>query len=368
MRILLTTISLSAERGGGTAERTRKLAKHLKLAGEYCEVATIEDGVFAKNLRDDDIKVYCTGFVRPRFTVPLISFVKLSRMVHQADVIHILGFWNLLSVATAIIATFAQKPYLLSAAGEFAALNKPRAIVKLFFVLFGKRMIRHARAILAITALEKDQIVARLHINERSIVILPNGVEEFVVSSDFKSPPLVQNYILFVGRLAEVKGPDLLIEAFGRICEKYPSTNLLIAGPDFGLERRLRELASLGPLRDRVLFLGFVNEAERSGLYRDAQFVAVPSRSEAMSLVAVEAGIAGKAVLVTDQCGLDEIRDINGGVVCAANTCSIAAGLEELLSCSDSVERGLAWKKVVTEKYTWTKISGRFIQICKQLL
>ena len=101
MNILLTTISLSSKTGGGTAERTRRLVRHLAAQGHCCRVATMEDGDLADELRSAGIPVYVAPAIKLRFRVPLIRPGRLSEAVRFADVIHILGYWNLLSVATA---------------------------------------------------------------------------------------------------------------------------------------------------------------------------------------------------------------------------------------------------------------------------
>ena len=90
MNILLTTISLDSRKGGGTAERTRRLSAHLAAKGHRCEIATIEDGDLAEKLRQCGIPVYATGWVRLRFTVPFINPFRLAQSVRKADVLHVL--------------------------------------------------------------------------------------------------------------------------------------------------------------------------------------------------------------------------------------------------------------------------------------
>src|SRR3954469_3951241 len=150
-RFLMTTVSLDSRRGGGPAERTRKLARHLSERGVDCRIATIEDGDIAKELRARGMAVYVSGFIRAVFTLPFISPSKLSRAVADCDAVHILGYWNLLSIATAMQARMHGIPYTLSPAGEFAALDTPRLSVKIFHWLLGRKMIRHAAVLIAIT-------------------------------------------------------------------------------------------------------------------------------------------------------------------------------------------------------------------------
>lgn len=362
MRILLTTVSLDAERGGGTAERTRRLASRLRRAGQDCEVATIEGGALGDVLRHEGVPVHVTGSVRLRFVVPFLRPVTLWSMVRRADVVHVLGYWNLLSVATALCAHLAGKPYLLSAAGEFAGLARRRPVARLFHRLFGLRMIRQATGLVAVTEQERQQIAAWFGYDRKRILVVPNGVEEdqetAANAADFLPG---EPFVLFVGRLALIKGPDLLLEAFARIGERHPGVRLVVAGPDFGLGPALHARASIPPLAGRVVFPGFLGEGERTAAYERALLLVVPSRAEAMSLVAVEAGLCGTPVLVTDQCGLDEVAEVGGGGVCAADPDAVAAALDAMLSAGDLAEKGRRWRRHVLANYTWTSITARFV-------
>jgi len=357
MNILLTTISLDSRKGGGTAERTRRLSAHLAAKGHRCEIATIEDGDLAEKLRQCGIPVYATGWVRLRFTVPFINPFRLAQSVRKADVLHVLGYWNLLSVATAFLASLLGKPYAFSAAGEFVGLDRPRPIARLFHVLFGRRMIRDASLLIAVTPLEKRQILERFRLPEDRVIVVPNGVEEHdeIVSAQLSQPGVP--YVLFVGRLAEVKGPDLLVQAFADVASEYPDIRLVVAGPDFGMLSKLEALVTERQLRDRVVFAGHLSEQDRTDAYRRALLLAVPSRAEAMSLVALEAGIAGAPVLLTDQCGFDEVESVGGGLVVPATVVGLRDGLRTMLSERSSLEsKGRSLQSYVRGKFTWPSI------------
>ena len=154
MTILLVTISLHGARGGGTAERTRQLARHFAAQGTPCEVVTMEDGVHAEALRGEGIPVHVTGYVRLRYHLPFVNPVLLAQLVRRCDRVHILGYWNLLTVATAWLARAIGRPYALSPAGEFAALDAPHRAARLFHRTVGLGLIRHAAMLIAITPLE----------------------------------------------------------------------------------------------------------------------------------------------------------------------------------------------------------------------
>ncbi|UCI34532.1 glycosyltransferase family 4 protein [Mesorhizobium sp. B4-1-4] len=362
MNVLLTTVSLDSQKGGGTAERTRRLSAHLAARGHRCEVATMQDGDLAEKLRQRGVPVYATGSVRLRLTVPFINPLRLARSLRRADVVHILGYWNLLSVATAFLASRLGKPYAFSAAGEFVGLDRPRPIARLFHVLFGKRVIRDASLLVAITPLERSQILERFQLPEDRVIVLPNGVEEHAQAVTHHPSQSDAPYILFMGRLAEVKGPDLLVQAFADVASEYGDVRLVMAGPDFGMRSSLEKFVGERQLGDRVIFTGHLGEIERNDAYERALFLAVPSRAEAMSLVALEAGVAGTPVLLTDQCGFDEIESVGGGLVVQATVEGLRGGLRSMLAERESLSTmGQALQAHIRGKFTWPSIADRLI-------
>lgn len=359
MRILLVTISLDAERGGGTAERTRRLALGLAALGTPCEVVAMEDGVLADDLRQAGIPVHVTGSIRLKFRVPTINPFAFYKLVRRADRIHILGYWNMLSVATTRLARMLGRPYVLSAAGEFVGLAQPRPIARVFHRLFGVGMVRNAASLLAITSLERSQMMERFGSLAPEIFILPNGVPGPIASSP--PSPEGRKIVLFVGRLAPIKGPDLLLEAFASVAGRHPDVQLVLAGPDFGLRDQLADrIVALG-LEDRICLAGYVDEDRRSALFENALFLCVPSRAEAMALVGLEAGAAGLPLLLTDQCGFDEVAEIGGGAVVPATVEGLAAGLDRLLADrGELTSMGERLRAHIRDNYTWPRLAGIF--------
>lgn len=362
MKILLSSLSLHSEHGTGTAQRTRFLARYLSRSGAECSVATIEDGDLARELRDAGIPVYATGHIRAPYHIPFIDFRRLSRLVAEADAVHILGYWNLLSVSVAWLARKHGRPYVLSGAGEFAALDQRSVVKRMFHRLFGERMIDGAVAIVAITGLEKCQISARLAIAPDRILVLPNGVE---ISDPAPSHRRNEESgaILFMGRLATIKGPDLLLEAFANVADRFPDVRLVLAGPDGGMLAGLKRRCEALRLSQRVSFPGFMGEAARDAAYADALLVAVPSRDEAMSLVALEAGAHAKPVLITDRCGLDDIEGLGAGRVAPATVEGLTVALGQLLSEREKLgAAGANMRAYVAAHYSWPEIARLLVQ------
>lgn len=358
MKVVLVSFCLDPERGTGTAERTRRLARHLARSGCRCTTVTMSGTAWIDEFTREGIGSWVTGSVVRRFPIPLLNPLRLWRTVRQADVVHVLGYWNLLSAAFCLASYCARTPYTLCAAGEFVSLGSGRPIMRAFHHLFGRAMIANAASLIAITQDERDLITRRLGIGPDRLTMTSNGVEEGPAPERAARDGRSRRQILFMGRLAPIKGPDLLIEAFALVAARYPDTDLMMVGPDCGMKDALVARTHALGLADRVHFPGFMDERGCKEAYRRADFLAVPSRSDAMSLVALEAGMEGTPVLLTDRSGFDEAAEVGGGLVVPADPGNIARGLSEMLDRREALpEMGRRLRGLVRERYTWSRIA-----------
>jgi glycosyltransferase involved in cell wall biosynthesis len=116
-------------------------------------------------------------------------------------------------------------------------------------------------------------------------------------------------------------------------------------------------------MQGRVAFLGFVDETTRQYLYKNAAFLVIPSRSEVMSMVALEAAAQGTPVLLTDRCGFNEVEEVGGGLVVSADVESLAAGLTKMLGeTRNGVPMGERLQAFVLDQYAWPRIAGQLKQ------
>ena len=122
-----------------------------------------------------------------------------------------------------------------------------------------------------------------------------------------------EELILFVGRLVlNHKRPDLVIQAFAALAERFPTWRLELAGPDMDFQQGgtvwqhcLRLLPAA--LISRVHYHGALPPAEVQALYRRAKILVVPSSFEASPMVAIEAMRSGCVPIVADKTGLVDL-------------------------------------------------------------
>jgi D-inositol-3-phosphate glycosyltransferase len=140
-----------------------------------------------------------------------------------------------------------------------------------------------------------------------------------LASGDDGRPPRL---LAFVGRLQTLKGPEVAVQALAELRRREPEldTELLVVGGPSGSDRReperLGKLAATLGRADRVHLLPVQPHDTLADVYRAADLLLVPSRSESFGLVALEAQACGTPVLATRVGGLgDAVGDGTTGLL-----------------------------------------------------
>ncbi len=190
-----------------------------------------------------------------------------------------------------------------------------RILQNLYDLLYSKILFRLADRVIAVDEDYFNVSKCGRYIDKKKLLILPNCVDTDIFkpdNSDWSSTGLPElkekKTVLFVGNFLAVKNLEFLFEIFPRFKDE---TVLLIVGGGYD-EKRLKALVKNTVYEKRVIFIGSVNDEKRlSAFYRAADLVAVPSRSESFSLVAVEAMASGGVVLANNIPGIKS-RIIDG--------------------------------------------------------
>jgi glycosyltransferase involved in cell wall biosynthesis len=374
VKVLNVIMSLDRVTGGGTAERTFQMSRSLVRAGEECTILTTNIGVTAELKRElDGVTVVALACLSQRFYLPKFKYREIEHLVKNADVIHLMNHWTFLNALVYFLAQRHKKPYVVCPAGVLLIYGRSRLIKTLYNWIIGNKLIRDAAKHLAITPDEIPQFRS-YGVRKDSIVIIPNGIDpqDFQDNNvdDFRSKYCLAGvpFILFMGRLNAAKGPDLLLGAFCNLRGYLTSYHLVFAGPDEGMSTELRAIVEQHNLGDRVHFLGYVGGVDKSRAYYAADLLVIPSRREAMSIVVLEAGIAGTPVLMTDQCGFNELAEAGGGIVVPASVGGLEKGLVDMLSDPDDLRmKGQKHKAFVLKYFLWDSIVHKYIQLYKEL-
>jgi len=203
------------------------------------------------------------------------------------------------------------------------------------------------------------------HIVPRSSVVY-NGVEASPQAPD--APPLDPPHLLCLGRLVRDKGFDIAVEALPRILERSPRLRVTIAGggPErAALEEQVRGLG----LAHAVDFTGWIAPPAVPQLISSATLLLLPSRTDGLPAVALQAAAMGRAVIATRVGGIPEIV-LHGetGLLVDPTGAAFADAVTALLEGGEDLQRlGLAAWRRVRQRFRPEKCVDAFDELSRRL-
>jgi glycosyltransferase involved in cell wall biosynthesis len=293
----------------------------------------------------------------------------LGRALREAplDLVHSHGLWMYPSVA----AYHSRKPGLISPHGMLdpwaLALSKWKK--KLAGAAFQNSHLHAAACLHALCQSEADSI--RAYGLRNPICVIPNGIglpAPGDASASFAAEiPSTAKVLLYLGRLHPKKGLPDLVRAWPAASRDW---HLVIAGWDQGgHESELKQLVA--ELRiERVHFPGPQFGPAKDAAYRQADAFILPSLSEGLPMVILEAWAHGKPVLMTSACNLPEGFAARAAIQITPDSEGIARGLRELaaMSLEENREMGTRGRRLAEEHFAWPKIAESFHAVYQWIL
>jgi glycosyltransferase involved in cell wall biosynthesis len=162
-------------------------------------------------------------------------------------------------------------------------------------------------------------------------------------------------YFIFVGMLIYLKGIHYLIRAFRDVALKHPKARLVIAGQGRE-EEKLRGLARELNLQQQVIFAGHLEQSVLAAYIKASRALILPSLTEGLGRVAIEAQFLGKPVIASRIGGIPEIviDGETGLLVEPGDERSLAEAMARLLDDAALAERmGAAGRVAVRDTFSY---------------
>lgn len=347
-KVLHVIPSMGILRGGPTfavADMTRGLVQ----AGLEVHIATTDDNgaerlnvPYAQPVVREGVTYWYfrrqTNFYM--FSLPLANW--LMRNVHNYDLIDIHYVFAHAGIPAAFFAYRQKMPYVLRPHGMLNhwSITMRRPFMKrISLQLFERHMLAHA-ATVCLTSEQERREVAELDLRMKPLV-MPLGInlttfQSLPTRGAFRQqhPHLTdKTLLLFLSRLHEKKGLDLLLPAFARLRQHCPDVALVLAGsgtPVYEAELHA-QVQTLGIAQD-VVFTGFVADAAKQAVLADCDLFVLPSYSENFGIVVVEAMASGLPIIISDQIGLaDEIAQAEAGVIVPCQMVPLVTAMQRLV-------------------------------------
>lgn len=208
-----------------------------------------------------------------------------------------------------------------------------------------RRIVAAADRLVAANAIERDGLVEAYAAEVARVAVIPCGVDTDLFTPgdraaaraalDLPPGPL----LLYVGRIAPIKGLETLLDAVGCLRGAGTPARLAVVGgetdePVDGHEADVRRrVAALG-LGDAVRFVGAQPQERLREWYVAADVTVLPSYYESFGMVALEAMACGSPVVASRVGGLQTtVQDgVTGVLVPEGDPCALAAAVTRVLT------------------------------------
>ena len=356
IRSLHVIPSLSLEHGG-PSYAVRAMARALAKADVDITIATTDDDGNEARLKvpiGEPVKEeQATIYYFRRNIVPYKMSFGLARWlrsnISRFDIVHIHALFSFSSTAAARMAHWQGVPYIIRPLGvlnRYGLENRRPLLKKISLSLFELRILRYSAAIHYTSEAERLEAsgISEAIASHKSVVI-PLPIEAAKGDpEDFRQrfPQVAgRRVILFLSRIDEKKGIELLLDAFAEVRRQISDVVLVVAGsgaPHY-LEKLSQRAKDLG-VSGAVVWTGHLDGKIKAGSFAAATMFVLPSHSENFGVAAAEALSAGLPTIVTESVAISEdIRKYDAGIIAKSNSAELAVAIHDILSRPDLASR-----------------------------
>ncbi len=374
---LTPSVSRSA---GGILEVERRLAQRLSaFNGVNVEVFGAHDEFTEKDSPEwSPINVHVFPFRGPanfRWSPPL----RRAFLRHRADIAHLHALWTYSSIVIHAWARQNRAQYVTTLHGMLDpwAVKHAGWKKRISAAIYERSCLNDASCLHVFS--ERELASARNFGLRNPACLIPNGVDlppPVATGAPWNGAvPVGKKVLLYLGRLHPKKGLVNLLKAWHALRWQAPSNfddwRLVIAGWDQGgHENYLKSIAVDLALRDTVTFTGpLFGEAKDAAYHHSAAFV-LPSLSEGLPMVVLEAWAHGKPVLITPQCNLPEGVAADAAIASQPDPDRLAEGLVQMIDATDD-ERAAMGRRgldLVQRQFTWDKVATEVLAVYRWIV
>ncbi len=331
LHILHVIASLSPA-AGGPPEAVRQLVRAYPGVGAGVEVVCL-DAPDAPFLAGIPCPVHALGqSYLGRYALSPRLWRWLNRNAGRFDAIVINGIWTFTGVAGRFASRRAERPYGIFVHGAldpwFNRKYPLKHVKKRMYWPLQYAVLHDAHAVFFTGEAERKLASASFKPSNWNSVVVPYGINDpeesgcdpaAQIAAFYEELPALRGrrYLLFLGRMHEKKGCDLLIEAFAKIAATVPELDMVMAGPDqVGLQAKLKRQAEKLGIGGRVHWPGLLGGDLKWGALRACEAFVLPSHQENFGIAVVEALAVGRPVLISNQVNIwPEIDADRAGLV-----------------------------------------------------
>jgi glycosyltransferase involved in cell wall biosynthesis len=354
---------------GGASKVVYDLAKFQVENGDEVSIITMD---LLGQKRYKPIEGVNFIFIAPQFLTkffPLYSselWSILKKNVQRFDVIHLHGLWNFTLLAAHLLKLHHKTIVTIHGCAHPYTFIGNRLKRGLFTFGFQRSFLKKVRMLHVLHLGEEKEIMDYLGQKTSNIRIIPNGID---IPQITPARDITNSQVLFLSRLHQKKGLDILLPAFKKVVKNIPDAQLIIAGPDFGMLGFVEDFIKNNELEKSIRYVGTVDGQTKIDLLLNSKVFALPSYSEGFSIAVLEALVYELPVVVSTETGLsNEIKEFHAGIVIELECDSVSSAITQILQNKELAEElAQNGKKLVEQKFETHKVCSRFDEVVKQL-
>lgn len=383
MKILYISKALPFSYKGGIQTHVWELSKWMIRQGHDVSILTaggLKKGFVQKEIEGRTIFEipYLPGRYIPVYSLFLEDYFFnravlrwLRKHNRDYDIIHIQGRSGCLypkrkrPTDTPCVSTFHGTSQGEYEAAKGSSIQQKKYLHQKYMTPFELEVLKYSDQVVAVSNEMKSRMLREYGPTSERAKIIYNGIDsEGYEENRTEQDP---NLLLFVGRIAAVKGLYSLVDAMVKVAQ--PVTLVLIgAGPDQpALEDQIEQLG----LTERIKFIGTKDTHEvQQWLYKSFALV-LPSFHESQGIVLMEANVCERPVVASNIPGIDEVvtDGVNGLLFEAGDIEQIAGTINKLFSMpKEAAEMGKRGRDIVLEKFSWERIALETKELYQKLL
>ena len=322
--------------------------------------------------------LHCTGHKFGFYCPDAKNFAR--KIIPNYDVVHVCTWYSHICMIFAQIAYEKKIPFIISSWGTLLPTTRKIKGTQKWIAdqVYTKKILNHATGFQSVGESERKEFL-RLGAAPESIYRLDNLVELEKFEIKEKSGILNQHnitgkkFLLFLGRIHEKKGIEILLEAFANIVKKQEELLLVLAGSGTKeYKEGIRKLVKKLGLENNVIFTGLVTENEKLELLESASLFVLTSHSDVHPIAVQDALTMGSPVIITESCDYPEVKEYDAGLIIDEDVKQITNSIlsivndeERLGKMSENARRLVLERfqsKVIIKKYDemYKDVNSRF--------
>jgi len=366
---------------GGQEKYVHNLCKYLVQSGHDITVITSNIPKGNKNEINNGIKIFrylCLGTILRNPITP--GFILLKSKIENNDIVHIHNEHSTSALFAAVFRLHTDVPLVITCHGQLKFGDSIKNFIeKIYSRLFGKMIFKISDIIIALSESDKKYIIS-LGIRSEKIKVIPNAIDKYHYQLDQINDIEIHNFknnyhlsdkkiVLFVGQVIKRKGIEYLLKAIPIILKNYSNNKILfvIIGKGDMLIDAKKLCYSLG-IENHVLFLSDVNNKDLEKFYLISDVFVLPSLSEGVPTVILEAMYFGVPVIASDIPGINDYFSETAILVPPGNEQEIADSILNIFTDKKDVkELSRKGKEFIDSKFSWDRIVQEYECIFKDL-